>query len=409
MRGAALPDAWAGATVACVWLPCLPLRLAVLRQPAWDGRPLVLSSARGPKVVQLCSPEAERAGIRPGLPLREVLALCPEAIIVQPDLVHATVVLEATLAGLMRVSPAVERADEQFFLDLRGLERLYGGDLARFERAIRTAVPPLLQPRIGIGSGKFVAAVAARLARPAGLQLVPANETVAFLAPLSVRYLPLAPESQRWLELLGLWTIGDLAVLPCGAVQAQLGPPGVRAWRLAHGQDDEPVVPERMALTVRLAVRFEDPLASQDALFAALRHLLARAFARPAVVGRAVRQVRLRALLANGTSWERGVTFKEATACADAAYRALAAKLQLAGALPTAAVEELALELLGLDAEAPQQPSLFQAPSRRKAQVAEAARQLRARYGAPSLYNVVEVESWSRIPERRWALAPFDR
>ncbi len=69
---------WPDVRVACVWLPHLPLRVEVLRHPAWDGLPLVLGGAPGErKVVHLCSPEAEAAGIRPGLPLREVRAAVP--------------------------------------------------------------------------------------------------------------------------------------------------------------------------------------------------------------------------------------------------------------------------------------------------------------------------------------------
>ena len=45
--------------VSCVWLPQLPLRVELLRHPAWDGRPLVLGAGPGERrVVQLCSPEA---------------------------------------------------------------------------------------------------------------------------------------------------------------------------------------------------------------------------------------------------------------------------------------------------------------------------------------------------------------
>jgi hypothetical protein len=42
------------------------------------------------------------------------------------------------------------------------------------------------------------------------------------------------------------------------------------------------------------------------------------------------------------------------------------------------------------------------------AAIAEAARQLRARYGRVPLYHAIEVEPWSRIPERRWALVTCD-
>jgi nucleotidyltransferase/DNA polymerase involved in DNA repair len=408
---------WPDVRVACVWLPQLPLRVEVLRHPAWDGRPLVLGGAPGERrVVQLCSPEAEAAGVRPGLPLREVLPLCPEAIVLQPDPVRVAGVLDDVVAELQRVSPAVELADDgQIFLDLRGLRALYGGDLGAVEAALRVAVPPLLRPRLGLAGGKVVAAIAARVAPPAGgvaagrARVVPAAETRAFLAPLPARYLPMFDaEAARRLELLGLRTIGDLARLPLSAVQAQFGPPGAEAWRLAHGRDNAPIVPRVYAPSACAALRFDDPLASVEAVMAALDQLLARTFASPALQGRAVRQLRVRALLSDGTSWERLFTFKEALSTRDAARRALKSKLELPNGLPPAPLEELYLELLGLAGEAAKQGQLFVARVRQLGQVAEAARQLRARYGRMPLYHAVEVEPWSRIPERRWALATCD-
>src|ERR1700730_8706318 len=139
---------WPNVRVACIWIAQLPLRVEILRHPAWDGRPLVLGGAPGErKVVQLCSPEAEAAGVRPGLLLREVVPLCPEAIVLQPDPVRTAAVLETVLAELQRVSPAVEPGEDGYlYVDLRGLQAMYG-ELARLEDAIHTAVPPPLPPR----------------------------------------------------------------------------------------------------------------------------------------------------------------------------------------------------------------------------------------------------------------------
>jgi nucleotidyltransferase/DNA polymerase involved in DNA repair len=403
---------WPNVRVACIWIAQLPLRVEVLRHPVWDGRPLVLGGAPGErKVVQLCSPEAEAAGIRPGLPLREVVPLCPEAIVLQPDPVRTAGVLESLLAALQQVSPAVEPApdDGYLFLDLRGLERLYG-DLDRLEDTLRAAVPPLLRPRFGFGSGKFSAAVAARTVSSAGEALVvPASETQVFLAPLSVRHLlMLDTDVLQRLELLGLRTIGDLAALPFSAVQAEFGPQGAHAWRLAHGKDTEPVVPRQVVVSVQAGLRFDDPLGSVEAVMAALDELLVDTFSQPALSGRAVRQVRLRALLSDGTSWERLYTFKESLSTRDTARRAIRSKLDLPNGLPPAPLDELALELLGLAGEAARQTGLFVARARQLAEIAEAARQLRARYGRLPLYHAIEVEPWSRIPERRWALVTCD-
>ena len=400
--------AWRDVRVACIWIAQLPLRVEVLRHPAWDGRPLVLGGAPGErKVVQLVSPEAEQQGVRPGLPLREVVPLCPDAIVLQPDPVRTASALESVTAELQKVSPTIEPGDEGYvFVDLRGLQRLYT-DLETVEQAIRQAVPALLRPRLGFGVGKFTAAVAARLATAREARVVAAGETQAFLKPLSVRNLDVAridPEVLHRMELLGLHTLADVAELPFQAVQAEFGLAGARAWRLASGKDTEPVLGRPLVNAVQAGLRFDDPLGSVEAVMAAIAQLLEHTFAEPALVGRSVRQVRLRALLSDGASWERLYTFKEALSTREAARRALKSKLDLPNGLPPAPIEELALELLGLSGEAARQPGLFVARARQLAEIAEAARQLRARYGRVPLYHAVEVEPWSRIPERRWAL-----
>lgn len=401
---------WPDVRVACLWLPHLPLRVEVLRTPALDGRPLVLGSAPGErKEVRLCSPEAEAAGLRPGLPLQEVLALCREAVVVTPDPVRVARLLDDVVAGLQKVAPAIECDEQdQIFVDLAGLRALFHGDLAAIDQAMRAQVPALLRPRIGFADGKYAAAVAARRAKPGGSRVVPRRSTQAFLAPLAVAYLPLGADAQRRLELLGLRTVGDFATLPLHAAQAQFGPSGARAWQLAHGKDREPIVARGTVSSVQSSLRTDDGWTSEPALLAALDVLLARVFADPALAGRAARQARLRALLTDGSSWERLYTFKEALASRELARLQLRAKLALPGGLPPSPVEELSLELLGLGGEAARQGALFVERAEQRAQVQEAVRQLRARFGRVLLYHARRVDPWSRFPERRWRRVPCD-
>src|SRR5919201_2677197 len=173
--------AWPDVRVACVWIAQLPLRVEILRHPAWDGRPLVLGGAPGErKIVQLASLEAEQAGIKPGLPLREVVPLCPDAIVLQPDPVRTAQVMESLVTALQRVSPAVEPTEDgALFLDIRRLNSIYR-TIQDLERSIRAAVPALLRPRLGLAAGKFVAETAARTSRPGELRIVEANHTRAF-------------------------------------------------------------------------------------------------------------------------------------------------------------------------------------------------------------------------------------
>jgi DNA polymerase-4/protein ImuB len=121
---------------------------------------------------------------------------------------------------------------------------------------------------------------------------------------------------------------------------------------------------------------------------------------------RSARRIALSARLSDGHVWERGVTLREPTADRDRLLLALGTKLE-GCALPNP-VEEISLELSGLCAESGRQQGMFAAKGRRTNQLEDAIRQLKSRYGISPVSRVVEVEPWSRIPERRRALIDYD-
>jgi len=263
-----------------------------------------------------------------------------------------------------------------------------------------------LLPSVGIGEGKFAAWAAAVTSAPGEACVVPPGREAAFLAPLDVSLLPCSPDTLRRLELLGLRTISDLANLPLGAVQAQFGSEGCRLWELAHGLDREPLRPRRHEESVSERLAFPEPAVSTEALSVAGRQILSRLFRQPTLRHRAVRQMRLRAALSDSRSWERTVTFREATADRDQMLYVLRCTLE--AALPSRPVEEMEVTLSGLTGETGKQEGLFTAKGHRRAQLEEALRQLKARFGQSPVYHIVEVEPWSRIPERRLALIDYD-
>lgn len=71
-------------------------------------------------------------------------------------------------------------------------------------------------------------------------------------------------------------------------------------------------------------------------------------------------------------------------------------------------MEELEVELAGLSAESDKQAALFDGKAKLRRQIEEAARQLGAQHGRSLVGKVVEIEPWSRIPERRAALVEYD-
>lgn len=392
--------------IACISVPHFALRIELLDRPELDGVPLVLSSPSGRRnAVDDCTPEASVRGIRLGMSLREVTALCPEAVIVFPNPVRDAVAFERIIDRLEAISPLVDPVEPGCcYVDLRGLGRLYGSPAEIAARLLR-AIPPILRPRAGIAPGTFTSRLAAWQAPPGESLVIPPAEVTAFLAGLPVERLPLPLTMLRRLERLGLRTLGEFAALPLPAVQAQFGPEGRHAWNLARGRDSAQIYPRVREETVTEELTLPAPATNRGTLLIALRQLIIRAFGRPVLRSRNVRQARLRARIEGNRSWEQVMTLHE-PAGRERLIEILNHRLQSAE-LP-GPLEALTLDLTGLTAETARQETLLGSQPRRPRQLAEAIRQLKQRYGVSPLYRVVEVEPWSRIPERRRVLVSYD-
>ncbi len=399
--------------IACLRVPHFALRVALLERPEFDGVPLVLSApSAGRIIVADRTPEATARGIQIGMAIREATALCPETVVLTPDPVREATIGERLLTALEDLSPSVEADAAEpgcWYIDLRGLGRRLGPSQEAAQCLLAVA-PAALRPRVGIAPGKFAARVAAGRARPGTAGVVDAAEVQHFLAGEATTWLPLPPETLRRLERLGLRTLGALRALPAPAVAARFGPAGRHAWELAGGWDDAPIQPRPRAETVVETLELDTPATSRETLLIGVTRLVLRAFGRPVMRNRHVRQARLRATLEGGRSWEKTATLRE-PAGAQKLVETLGYRLQAVEL--SGAVETLTLELTGLTGEVAKQPSLpgLRRVSRRShvpRPLVDATRQLKQRYGASPLYRIVEVEPWSRIPERRHALISYD-
>jgi nucleotidyltransferase/DNA polymerase involved in DNA repair len=392
--------------IACLSIPNFALRVEILHRPELDGLPLVLRSAenRRPAIID-CTPEALACDVRPGLLPREALAICPDVVSVLPNPARDSAVFDSVIKRLEALSPLVEPdGPGRCYVDLRGLDRHYGS-VEGAARALLGTAPPILRPRVGIAPGTFAAGVAASQAAPGSWLAIEPDEVRNFLCGMPVSVLPVSFGTIRRLEQLGIEQVRDFASLPLSAVQARFGPEGRDAWRLAHGEDERPVIPRGSEIAIAERITLPAPATSREAFLIGLRQLVIQAFTRTTMQGRNVRGARIRARLEGGGSWEQTVTLK-APAGRDRLIEALRNRLQsveLAGPL-----EALEIELTGFTAEQARQESLLSARPRRMGQIIDAIRQLKHRYGTSPIYRIVEVEPWSRIPERRRALISFD-
>lgn len=394
--------------VVCVRIPHFTLRVAMLDQPHLDGVPALLSNPESGRAVVIdATPEAAETGVRPGLLLREATALCPDAVIVTPHPTRDRTVSHNILDQLDHISPLVEPDAEEsgcWYLDLAGLGRHYTNAREAAQHILRL-LPAQLRPRAGVGTGKFSARIAAGMTAPGTVRIVPPSETQPFLAEASVSWLPLPASTLHQFRRLGIDTLGQLANLPAAKVAARFGPPGRHAWQFASGHDDRRVTPPPREETVVDSLEMPTPAVSREMLMVGLRQMITRAFNTRRLANRQVRQVLMRADLEGQTSWERTLTLKEPSS----AYRVIEAlELRLQTLEFPGPVLSITLELSGIVTETARQHLLPAFQPRHTGPLTAAIRQLKHRYGLSPLYHVVEVEPWSRIPERRHALLTYD-
>jgi protein ImuB len=204
------------------------------------------------------------------------------------------------------------------------------------------------------------------------------------------------------LERLGVDTLGQLAALPDAAIADRFGEAGLRALRMARGIE-EPLRPRRAP--EGLVERLELPEAvSGPQLERALDLLIDRLLARPERRGRSLRRLRLGARLAGGGSWRSVAALRRAGADPVRLRLALLPKLD---GLPAPAAS-LSLAALETGPPASDQATLDEPSQRdRRRRLAEAVRQARAIAGKDAVLRVLEVDSGSRVPERRVLLTPF--
>lgn len=388
--------------IACVLVPSFAVAAERRDNPALTERPLIVID-RG-RVVAASS---DLTGIHPGLPLRQAKALCPSAMFQEADQARYRETFDAMLDALERVAPFVEPAE--LGCAYAGVDGLHGHHQDQFAlagalvEAVRNETG--LLPSAGIAGGKFVALVAAAVVPPGDAGVVPPAREREFLQDRDVALLPFDAGVVQRLQLLALETLGDVAALPQPSVEAQFGGAvGARLWELASGIDREPLRPRKQHEVLAERMRFDVPVVAVEALQAASRQIVLRLVRR--LNGRTARHMHVQLLADERIVWERLETFREPAG--DERRMLLLIKTRLSLLELPQAVDSVSVTLSGIGREIAKQAKLFSDTQQNLNQIGDAIRQLRARYGRDVVARIVEVDPWSRHPEERSVLVPYD-
>ncbi len=209
-----------------------------------EKKPIVVGGVGDRGVVAACSYEARAFGVHSGMPMKMARNLCPEAVVIRGEAGTYTKFSKMVTEIIQERVPLFEKSSiDEFYADLSGMDKFFGcyqyaGELR--ERIIRETGLPI---SFGLSVNKLVSKVATGEAKPNNQLKVDFGEEKQFLAPLSVRKIPMVGDKLFQLLCgLGIKRVKTVQEMPLEMMQTVLGKNGTLLWQRSNGVDNSPVV-----------------------------------------------------------------------------------------------------------------------------------------------------------------------
>lgn len=216
-----------------------------LLHPELQNKPLLVGGLGDRGVVAACSYETRRFGVHSGMAMKVARQLCPQATVIKGNSATYTKYSHEITEIIQSRVPAFEKASiDEFYADLTGMDKFFG--TYRFATELRQKIMKEsgLPISFGLSQNKIVSKIATGEAKPNNQLLIHNGDERTFLAPLSVRKIPMIG-SKTFQTLLGLGVreIKTIQQMPVEMMESVLGKNGRTIWKRAHGIDDTPVIP----------------------------------------------------------------------------------------------------------------------------------------------------------------------
>jgi DNA polymerase-4 len=207
------------------------------------GKPILIGGTSDRGVVASCSYEARQFGIHSAMPMKMAKERCPDAIIIKGNSeTYSKFSREVT--DIIRESvPIYEKTSiDEFYMDLTGMDKFFGTMKYASELRQRILKETGLPISFGLSQNKTVSKIATGEAKPNNQLRIDYGSEREFLAPLSVRKIPMVGiKTYQILCNLGVRKIQTIQDMPVEMIQSALGENGVTIWKKANGLDNSPV------------------------------------------------------------------------------------------------------------------------------------------------------------------------
>ena len=265
--------------------------------PTLRDQPVIVGGGKRGVVAAACY-HARVFGVRSAMPMFKALELCPQAVVIRPQMGRYSREGHRIRALMRALTPLVEPVSiDEAYLDLRGTEALHGAPpavvLSDLQKRIAREVGVTVS--VGLSHNKFLAKTASELDKPHGFAVIGRRDAQALLDGRDVGALHgIGPRFAAALRAGGLHSVRDVRAKSERDLGERWGEAGLRLYRIAHGRDDRPVKPERERKSVSAETTFSEDIGDLARLKDRLWHTCARASARAKAQGVAGRVVVLK-------------------------------------------------------------------------------------------------------------------
>ena len=294
--------------------------------PSLRDKPVIVGGTSRRGVVSTACYVARIHGVRSAMPMFKAMELCPDAVVIPPDMAKYARVGRQVRRLMLELTPLVEPISiDEAFLDLSGTAMLHHSipavTLARL--AIRIERELGITVSVGLAANKYLAKIASDLDKPRGYAVIGAGEATTFLADKSVGLIwGVGKALQAHLARDGIVKIGQLQTMDETGLIRRYGAMGQRLARLSRGEDHRRVSPEHETKSVSTEITFFDDVDDPVRLDRSLRALSEKVSRRLKAAGLGGHTVVLKLKTPDFKSITRNRRLADPTRLADRIFRA---------------------------------------------------------------------------------------
>jgi DNA polymerase-4 len=232
------------------------------------GKAVLIGGSADRGVVASCSYEARKYGVHSAMPMKQAMKLCPHAIVIRGSHGRYSEASREVTQIIHDSVPLYQKTSiDEFYIDMTGMDRFHDCYKLATELRARITRETGLPISFGMASGKTVAKMATNAAKPNGQLLIEDGKEKEFMAPLSIRKIPMLGEKTcQKLYQFGIEKIGDLQRVELKFLETVFGKHGRYIWERANGIDESEIVPHSDRKSISTENTFETDVSDKKTL-----------------------------------------------------------------------------------------------------------------------------------------------